>query len=97
MDFPFDESPNVAVMTTRPVMSGASWIANVFHHEDDGGWQFHGVEDPDMDAAMIVALKSVLDLDPSIAEVADLPLGWQAWRRGPNEPWQRIPARGEDD
>lgn len=97
MDWPFDDPPNVAVITTRPVMSGASWIANVFHNEDDGCWQFHGVEDPEMDAATVVALKNVLELDPSISEVADLPLGWQAWRRGPNELWQRIPVRRQDD
>jgi len=90
MDWPFDESPNVAVFTTRPVMCGESWIANVFHDEDDGGWQFHGVDPPEADAAMIVGLKRVLDLDPSIGELVDLPLGWQAWRVSRDAPWQRL-------
>ena len=90
-DWPFDDPPNVATLTTRPVMDGSSWIALVSHDEDDGGWQFIGPEGASMDQAMLVALHNVLRRDATIGELADLPLGWQAWRDAPDQPWQRRP------
>jgi hypothetical protein len=90
-DWPFDESPNVATLTTRPVMDGTGWIALVSHDEDDGGWQFIGHEGPIEDQAMIVGLHSIWERDGTIAELADLPLGWSAWRTAPDQPWQRGP------
>jgi len=90
MDWPFDDPPNLAVIATRPVMSGESWIASVYHDDDDGGWQFHGVETVGVDEAKVVGLKRVFELDPSIGELADLPLGWQAWRVSRDAPWQRA-------
>jgi len=34
----------------------------------------------------------VYRIDPSGGELADLPLGWQAWRSAAGQPWQRQPA-----
>ena len=90
-DWPFEDSPNVATIVTRPVMDGSSWIALVSHDEDDGGWQFIGPEGPQEDDAMVVGLGTILKRDPSVAQLADLPLGWRAWRAGPDQPWQRGP------
>ena len=90
-DWPFEDPPNVATIATRPVMDGSSWIASVFHEDDDGGWQFIGPEGPVEEDAMVVGLREVLKRDGSIAELADLPLGWAAWRVGPEQSWQRGP------
>ena len=90
-DWPFEDPPNVATITTRPVMDGSSWIALVSHDEDDGGWQFIGPEGSLEDEAMIVGLRSIMKRDPTVAELADLPLGRQAWRASPDAPWQRGP------
>ena len=90
-DWPFDESPNVATLTTRGVIDGTEWIATVSHDEDDGSWQFIGDRGASMDQAMLVALREIFVRDVSIAELADLPEGWQAWRTGPDQPWQRVP------
>jgi hypothetical protein len=40
--------------------------------------------------AAVVGLKTLVELDPSIAILADLPLGWCAWREQPNADWQRM-------
>ena len=88
-DWPFDDPPNTATITTRPVMDGTSWIALVSHDEDDGGWQFIGPEGPLEEQAMVVGLGSILRVDPTIAELADLPPGWRAWRANRESPWQR--------
>ncbi len=91
-DWPFfDDSPSVAVITTRGIIDGTEWIALVSLDEEDGGWQFIGPRGARMDEAMVVALSSVFEKDQSIGELADLPLGWRAWRDGPDAPWQRAP------
>jgi len=49
-----------------------------------------------MEDAWIVGLGEVLNLDDTIAELADLPLGWMAWRATLTSPWQRKPHRIEE-
>ena len=91
-DWPFsDDPPNVAVIATRGIMDGSDWIALASLDEEDGAWQFIGSDGPRDDQAMMVALHRVLAKDRSIAELANLPPGWQAWREGPDQPWQRAP------
>jgi hypothetical protein len=38
--WPFDDSPNVAVITTRQVTEDNAPILLVSHDEEDGSWQF---------------------------------------------------------
>ena len=87
-DWPFEDPPNVAVITTQAVLDGA-WIARVSIDEEEGGWQFHALPDPLEEDARVVALRRIYQLDPSIAELADLPLGGRAWRTAPDAAWQR--------
>ena len=92
--WPFDEPPNLAVISNRKVLSGEEWIALVSHDEDDGGWQFLSHESGPLKESdgVVVGLREILRIDPSIAELADLPLGWRAWRRSKDSPWQRSKA-----
>ena len=90
-EWPFSDPPNVAVIVNRKIICRGDWIANVSHDSDDGAWQFHlnrGDELSENDA-MVVSLKEIVDLDPTIRELADLPLGWRAWRASSNSPWLR--------
>jgi len=88
----FSDPPNVAVITTRKVINGDGWIAFVSHDEDDGGWHFLDSESgPPTDAdASVVGLGEIVQLDASIIELADLPLGWHAWRESKASPWMRA-------
>jgi hypothetical protein len=88
----FSEPPNVAVITTRKVVSGDDWIAFVSHDEDDGGWQFLNSEagPPNEADASVVGVGEIVQLDASIIELADLPLGWHAWRESKASPWRRA-------
>jgi hypothetical protein len=91
-DWPFDDPRNFATITTREIMCDNDWIALVSHDADDGAWQFFGLEGaPPIDQAMVVGLDELFEKDSSIAEVADLPLGWRAWRESPDAPWHRTP------
>ncbi|CAH8713641.1 hypothetical protein M5W83_16390 [Paenibacillus thiaminolyticus] len=37
----------------------------------------------------IISLQEMMQLDSSIAELADLPLGWAAWRNSAADEWHR--------
>ena len=91
-DWAFEDSPNTATITTVKVLERTAPILLVTHDEDDGGWQFLcGTTNADADAR-IVGLGTIVKWDSSVNELADLPLGWRAWRGSPGAPWQRSPA-----
>jgi hypothetical protein len=92
VSWPFNDPHNVAVFANRKIVFDGAWISYVAHDIDDGGWQFHcdhAEEITEGDIA-IVSLKNIFDNDQSIADLADLPLSWRAWRAAKNAPWQRL-------
>jgi hypothetical protein len=93
-DWPFDEAPNLAVISTRQVMERGAPILFVSHDEEDEGWQFLTGGLLIEEDARVVALRRIWLLDPSISELADLLLGWQASRTTLLDPWRRNPRSG---
>jgi hypothetical protein len=90
-DWPFEDSPQVAVFTSRQVLEGAA-ILRVTHDEDDGAWQFHTGTMADDSDGRLVALKTIVARDASVTELADLPEGWVATREKPGDAWRRSRA-----
>ena len=92
-EWPFADPPNTAVIIQKSVLSGAEWIGFVAHDDEDGGWQFMGnlPGDINQDDAAVAGFEEVLALDGSVGVLADLPLGWRAWRTEHGAPWQRAP------
>jgi hypothetical protein len=88
-DWPFDDPENVVTMTVRQITHSGQPILLVSHDADDGMWQFLTGGPFEMADAMLVSLREVYRIDPSIVELADLPLGWQASRSAVGKPWQR--------
>jgi hypothetical protein len=78
------------VFTLNRIMRGESPILLVCHDEDDGGWQFLDGAEVVIEASALVCLHHIVELDPSLLELADLPIGWSARRSNADEPWQRI-------
>jgi hypothetical protein len=89
VDWPFDQPRDCAVFTLRQVLDGTEPILLVSHDLEDHSWQFIGSSDASLDDARVVALEEMVDLDPTILEVADLPPGWQAVRKRPGLAWRR--------
>ena len=87
-DWPFENTPNTAVITTRQVLDGAS-ILHVTHDAEDGSWQFHAGGPVTEADAKIVGLGWICSKDPTLLELADLPEGWQANRDRVGAPWRR--------
>jgi hypothetical protein len=100
-DWKFPDSPHTGVYLSKAVHEGREPITYVSHDVDDGAWQFLGDSMSESGAAL-VCLHHPLDGDPSLAELADLPLGWCAERETPSAPWNRYehqidegPAEGD--
>jgi hypothetical protein len=87
--WPFDDPKNVAVITLNSIVKGGRPILHVTHDADDGTWQFLDGTTVSEDNASVVSLEEITRIDPSIMELADLPVGWYADRSAPSEPWQR--------
>jgi hypothetical protein len=92
-DWPFDDPENTAVFCLARILRGTCPLLLVTHDEEDGSWQFLDGEHVFEEEAVLVSLGGMVQFDPSLRELADLPLGWYAWRPGPDQPWQR--AQGE--
>lgn len=91
-DWLFAAPPNDVAVTTRQIVHEGEPILLVSHDADDGSWQFLSGGACKAADGMLVTLRSMVERDPRLAEPADLPLGWQAWRQRPDSPWERGPA-----
>jgi hypothetical protein len=87
--WPFDQTPDCAVITLRAIAFEGAAILHVTYDADDCGWQFLGAGAPDTGQATVLALSEIVRLDPTVLEIADLPPGWRAWRESKSAPWQR--------
>ena len=89
-NWPFDQAPNVAAITCRSILDGAP-ILHVSHDSDDHGWQFLDGNEVDEVEGRVIGMRTALELDPSLREIADLPAGWIAWRESTAHSWHREP------
>ena len=88
-NWPFDQPRNCAVVTVKAIIYGELPILYVSHEEDDYGWQFLHDNPVSMGDVSVVALREILELDPSILKLADLPAGRVATRRSVRSEWER--------
>jgi hypothetical protein len=91
-DWPFEDPPNTAALTTSHVLEANAPILLVTHDADDGSWQFLPGRAVSTSEARVVGLGEICVRDPSLLELADLPEGWRAWRERVGTEWQRRPA-----
>lgn len=87
---PFPIADDAAVITSTYVTRDGMPILYVSREEDDGeeSWQFHcGNGDYSMERMQLVRLGTVLRIDPTVHDVADLPVGHCATRAAVGAPW----------
>lgn len=90
-DWPFADAANTACITTRQVLDDGYPILMVAHDSEDGMWQILCGTTSDTHDARMIGLGEALKIDPSLAQIADLPLGWRAWRKDRESTWQKAP------
>lgn len=87
----FDIPNETIVVTSTYVTEQRLPILEVSHEDNEEGgslWQFHcGNGDYSMERMQLVRLDTVLRLDPSIIEVADIRIGTTAKRVRKETPW----------
>ncbi len=88
-DWKFSDDPHTQAFLSEAVHNGTEQVTYVSHDEEDGAWQFLGDSMSDGGGPVISCLHHPIDDDPSLAELADLPLGWYAERDKAGEPWVR--------
>jgi hypothetical protein len=89
-EWPFSDPPNTASIALRRILREGRPIRLVTHDVEDGSWQFLDGEDVTEGDALVVGLNTILAHDPSVAAIADLPLGSRAWRDSPEATWTEI-------
>lgn len=85
----FPDPPHTRVFLSETVHHGMEPVTYVSHDEDDGAWQFLSDSMSDGGGPVISCFHHPVDNDPSLSELADLPLGWSAQREKPGDPWKR--------
>jgi hypothetical protein len=82
-----DDPPHMAIVTVRQVINDGQSILLVVRDAEGGGWQLLTGGAFKVAAGMVVSLQSILARDPTLADVADLRLGWRAVRKQVGGPW----------
>ena len=84
----FDQAPSVAAVTTRQVVREGFPVLVVSHYEEDHSWGFFcGTTDKSEDL-MLVSMSEVLNVNPDLENIADLPPGWSAERSAKDKEWR---------
>lgn len=90
-DWAFPDPANSVAGTRNSIAEHGADVLQAVHHE--GQWFFLDTCRPDPLSELFeigIDLGRALALDPSLAEVGDLPDGWRAFRTEKNAPWQRA-------
>jgi len=88
-DWKFPDPPHTQAYLSNTVHDGTESVVYVSHDLSDGAWQFLGDSMSDGGGPVLSCLHHPIENDPSLKELADLPLGWCAERERPGEPWIR--------
>jgi hypothetical protein len=94
-DWKFMDSPHSEALLSEKVDKGTEPVTFVSHDADDGAWQFLG-DSMFEGRGVRVCLHHPIDRDPTLAELADLPVGWYAERDAVGEPWIRKKLPTDD-
>jgi hypothetical protein len=92
----FPDDPHMRVFLSETVHKGTEPVTYVSHDSEDGAWQFLGDSMSDGGGPVISCFHHPIDRDPTLAELADLPVGWYAERDRLGEPWTRKKHPPED-
>ena len=94
-DWPFSCSISTAAFTTSRVLEDGFPVLMV-SHDEEGDWQFLCGTTNEYKDCRLVCLGCALERDGTLAEIADLPEGWLAFRDYVGGPWDREPRQRDD-
>ena len=90
--WPYQQPPDTASFTTRPVVERDRPVL-VVSRDKEGEWQFLCGTTTKSSDCVVVSLGCAYEKDQTLAQVADLRVGWQAQRKFIGGPWERYPPK----
>jgi hypothetical protein len=94
-EYKFKEAENTACFVCDHVLSKHRPILYVAHDKEDGSWQFLCGQDDHTEAnAKIISLKQATEIDTTINDLYEMPLGVGAERKSRKDKW--VPFRLQD-
>jgi len=98
MNWPFDDPPNLAGYHHKGDCRRQQPVLLVTHDDNDGTWQFLPLEgELRVRDAAVVGLRSMIERDGTLAQLANLPRGWRAWREIPISESPLMSGWGQDE
>ncbi len=88
-EWPFDQTRNTVTVAVDGITEGRKPILLVHHYSQDHGWAFLTGEPFSMKDAQLGALQAIVELDPTVLSIADLPPGWSAERSSVGRVWHQ--------
>ena len=93
--FKFDESKNVVCIVCDHVVNKERPIKLATHDDEDGQWGFLcGEAGHQMKNYMLISLTQIIDIDASVNDLYEMPMGYGATREEVGEEWK--PFKQED-
>ncbi len=94
--WPFPDAVNTAVFTTRQVFESQYPIVEVYH-DHDGDWQFLCGTTTETKDLKLVCFGCMIERDPTLSKLADMPLGWCATRESAKSEWSKEKYESGDE
>lgn len=85
----WDSLLDPVVITTELIATGKSSVLWVVHDEGHGGWQLYDSSDLSNQRPLVLPKTEALRVDPTLWEITDLPVGWEAHRSQKGAEWKR--------
>ena len=85
----FPDDLKTPVFTTKYVVTDKKEITYVSHDADDGSWEFlsDDIIKDYVPVAKVISLEQMIKIDPTLLELADMPLGYFANRKTKKDKW----------
>ena len=84
----FVNNLNTAVVTTKYILNNNSPILYVYHYEEDGAWEFLGMEtDINDDDYRVLSLEEIINIDSSVLKIISIKMGYYAKRESREAEW----------
>lgn len=85
----FKDLPDTAIFTTKFIIEDHKKITFIIHDIEDSSWQFHSYYYfKDIEVARLITLEEIIQIDPSVLKIADMPEGFYATRNDQMSPWK---------
>ncbi len=93
----FDQTPDTAAISSTHIFKNSLPILLITHYEDDHSWGFQSGLEVTMEDVMVVGMKEIVTIDPTVVEVANLEPGWSAQRTAVGAEWVRSKSDFPDE